>query len=396
MRSSTRRTILWALALVIGLVLAGVAFVRTADDAGSAADARNLPRPRVPDDPGDGCGEAAATDPGDLAVDRTLARCGPRAPAARPLARPVTVRVALVERTEAAAPLLVAKALGELEAENLTVVIVDLEAPEAYDALATGEVDAVVGGMDAPFFDAVHDGLGARLVLGGHVAGRPGDLATAQAGLWLRRDLVDADRGGNWGNVAGQTILVGGGVRAAATYPVDTLLADNGLGANAVDLVPARSAEALRLLQAAEVGGAWLAEPSASRAGADAALTLVATSPGSETIDGTAFGPRLLGRDRSVGRAYARAVIRTINTHLARGYTDRALAAVAAALGEDEATVAEGPAPLYDWEIRAGTTDRVQRVLTILGGVRYERAIAEADLVDRTIAAEAVGPAASG
>ena len=87
MRSSTRRSTLWALALVVGLVLAGAAFVRTADDTGSAAGARHPPGPRVPDHLGDGCGRAAATDPGDLAVDRTLARCGPVAPGWRVSAR---------------------------------------------------------------------------------------------------------------------------------------------------------------------------------------------------------------------------------------------------------------------------------------------------------------------
>ena len=45
-----------------------------------------FPQPRVPRDPGDGCGEAATTDPGDLAVDRTLAAAGrtPRRPSRWP------------------------------------------------------------------------------------------------------------------------------------------------------------------------------------------------------------------------------------------------------------------------------------------------------------------------
>ena len=77
---------------------------------------------------------------------------------------------------------------------------------------------------------------------------------------------------------------------------------------------------------------------------------LVATTPGSESIDGTVFGPRLFGADRAVGLAYARAIIRTINTHLADGWSDEALAAVAEGLDTDEDALADGPEPLFDWE----------------------------------------------
>jgi len=391
-RSSTLRTILWALALVLGLVLVGVAYVRGGDGGGSADTAPDSPSPQVPREPGEGCGEAATTDPQDLAVDRTLARCGPGAPAAQPLARAVTVRVALTERTETVAPLLVADALGELSAENLTVEIVDIAGPDAYAALALGEVDVVVGGMDGPFYDAVHGGLGARLVLGGQVARRPSDLDTPQAGLWIRRGLINDDD--EWDNVAGQTVLVPGGLTAAANQPIDTLLAQHALGANAVDIVPAPSSQAADTLHAAAAGGAWLAEPDATEAAADEELMLVATTPGSESIDGTVFGPRLLGADRAVGLAYVRALIRTINTHLADGYEDEALAAVADALDADEDVVADGPAPLFDWEVRAGTTTRVQGALTTLGGVGYERTIDEDALVDRSLAADVVRAAA--
>ncbi len=123
---------------------------------------------------------------------------------------------------------------------------------------------------------------------------------------------------------------------------------------------------------------------------------LVATTPGSETIDGTVFGPRLLGPDRAVGLAYVRAVMRTINTHLPDGYEEDALEAVAEALDVDEEVVASGPAPLFDWEVRAGTTTRVQDTLTALGGVGYERVIGEDILVDRSLAADVVSAADPG
>src|SRR5690606_16138663 len=175
--SSTRRTVLWALALVTALVLVGLAFVRgEGGDADQEAEAPVPAGPRVPDDLDGGCGDAAATDTGDVAVDRRVARCAPGAPAPSPLPEPATLRVAVPDRTASAAPLFVADALDEFAAENLTVEIAEMSQADAYAAMAAGDLDVVVGGIDGPFFDAVHDGLGARLVLGGPLAGAPGDL----------------------------------------------------------------------------------------------------------------------------------------------------------------------------------------------------------------------------
>ena len=171
MRSSTRRTILWALALVAALVAVGVAFMQSGgDDQADEAEPPPSPSPRLPEDLPDGCGDAATTEPSDLGLDRTLARCGPGAPAAQPLPRPAAVRVAVTARSDATVPLLLADALGEFEAEDVQVDIVDMDGAAAYEAMAAGEVDAVVGGIDSPFFDAVHDGLAVRLVMGGAVS----------------------------------------------------------------------------------------------------------------------------------------------------------------------------------------------------------------------------------
>jgi NitT/TauT family transport system substrate-binding protein len=378
--------------LATALVVVGLAYVRSGDSGEVVTPAS--PGPGVPDDPGDGCGQAASTDPADLSVDRTVARCGAGAPAAQPLRRAATVRVAIPERTEAMAPLLVADARGEFEAENLTVEIVELDPADAYAAMADGEVDVVMGGIDAPFFDAVHDGGGARLVLGGTVARRPSDLASPQTGLWLRADLIDED--GEWDNVEGTTVLVTGGMGSAALYPIDNTLGQEEMNANSVDFAPATSEAAADRLRAALVGGAWLPEPEATAVAEDPALIQVTTLPGSESIDGTVFSRRLVGEDRAVGLAYARAVMRTINTHLADGYDDAAVAELAEALGEPESAVAAGPAPLFDWELRSGTTIRIQDSLVVVGAVGYERPTGESRLVDRTIYGDVVAEAAGG
>lgn len=389
MRSSTRRTILWALALVVALSLVGLAFVQ--GDAEVDDDVPPTVRgPHVPDDPGEGCGDDAATDPDDLSVDRVVARCGPGAPEPQPLARATTVRVAVPERTESQAPLLLADALGELEAENVEVELVQLDQADAYARMAAGDIDVVVGGISAPFFDAVHDGVDARLVLGGPVARVPNDLDTPQTGLWLRADLISEN--GDWDNVEGHTILVPEGLGSAAVYPVDVILGQNEMGPNSVDFTAATSRAAADRLMSAEVGGAWLTEPAAIVAGDDPALMLAMTLPGSEAIEGVVFSPDLVGPQRDTGLAVTRALVRTINTHLADGYDDDTVAVLSEELDVPEDQIASGPEPLFDWEVRSGTMARIQEALIGVGGVRYEQPRPESELVDRTLYDEAVSP----
>jgi NitT/TauT family transport system substrate-binding protein len=378
-RSTTRRNILWVLALVVALGAVGVAFVR---EDGSDAEVVVAPEgPTVPDDPGQGCGAAAATDPTDLRVGREVARCEAGAPEAAPLAQPATVRVVLTEPTVAAAPLLVAQATDEFEAENLTVEILEMAQPEAYAAMARGEVDAVVGTVDAPFLDAVQDGSGARLVLGGPLSRAPNDTDVAQAGLWARTDVLpDPDE---WKSVEGQLLAISGGMGSGALYPVGMVLDQNELTLNAVDIVPTSSAEAARQLVGAEVSMAWLPEPDAARVAGDDAVMLLGTLPASEAVEGTVFAPRLLGADRATGLAYARAILRTVNTYLADGWSDEAVDA----LDED---LTGGPAPLFDWEIRADTTTRIQAALVVVGGVDYERPLEDAAVVDRSLYGDVV------
>lgn len=394
MPSTTRRTILWALALVAALGLVAVAFVRGSDGDDDVADidVESSSAPSEPDDPGEGCGPASLTAYGDLSASRVVARCGPGAPAAQPLVDAATIRVAVTRRTEAASPVLVADQLGEFTAEGLDVEIVDQPAPEAFAALAAGDVDVVVGPIDAPFYDAADDGTGARLVLGGSLSTAPNDTDVPQAGLWFRSDLVSrADR---WDDLANMPVALADGMRSAATYPVTTVFDQGGLSLNEVDLVDASGDEAAAALLDQEVAAAWLDQPATWTRVADAdGYELAVTLPASESIDGTVMSRRMLGDERDVGLAYARAVIRTMNTHLTGDYRDddEVVAALAEATGTSADELSAAPALLFDWELRAGTTDRMQDAMIDLGSVAYERPMPEDQLVDRTLALDAIG-----
>jgi NitT/TauT family transport system substrate-binding protein len=350
------------------------------------------PAPREPSEIADGCGRQAVTDPADLAADRAVARCGPGAPEAAPLPEPTLLRVAVpVLLGQEQAPILLAQELGEFEAENLQVELVPLNTSEAMAELAAGRVDAVSAPFDAPFLDAVRDGTGVRAVLGGALSGSPNDLDQAQAGMWLRTSALEDDR--NLADLQGQTIGVPGGIGAAAAYPLSHALEQNASTLDELRVVNLRSDQSVERLRSGDIAAAWVYGEAWLPLALDAGFDLVATLPASESIDGTVVSERLLGHDRAVGLAFARAVVRTINTHLTGDFREDedVVAALAGSLGVDEGVIADTEPLLYDWEIREGTLSRIEDQLIVMGGVGYDAPQDADGFVDRSLATEAVG-----
>jgi NitT/TauT family transport system substrate-binding protein len=358
----------------------------------SASDATlDPPVPHIPEEIADGCGEQAITNPADLDAGRVVARCGRSAPAAEPLPAPATLRVAVpatlgIEQ----APLLLAEALGEFEAENLTIELLPLDTRAAMDALASGEVDLAVGAIDGPYFDALHRGSGARVVLGGALSTAPNAMSVAQTGLWVRDDALDDD---DLADLQLQPVAVPGGNRSAASYPISRVLGETEISLNEVALSDMPSGEAVRELLDGDVAAAWLDGGTWYAVAGKEGFQLAATLPASESVDGTIASARLLGPDGELGEAYARAVIRTINTYLTGDYrrNDEAVAALAEALAIDPSVVRDLPPVLFDWETRDGTLSRIEDALITLGGVAYDMPLDAEVLVDRTLATAAVG-----
>ena len=375
-----RRVTGTAFALATLLTVGGCGGTGDGDDVstGPAADAvSDVIGPIVPESPGDGCGRLARTDPLDTE------------PA--PLATPATVRVAVPPAvTFELAPLLVADALGEFAAEGLTVERVPLPPTEAVAALEAGEVDVVSGTIDGPYFDALHGGSASRLVLGGVVAPAPNAHQVGQTGLWVREDALDEE---GLSDLRLQPVGVPGGVRSGVAYALGLTFGQTQNTLNDVALTDIGGGEAAQALAEGELAAAWLDggawQPLAGQPG----YRLAATLPASESVDGTIVSERLLGPDREVGRAYVRALVRTINTHLTGDYRrdDAVTGALAEATGVTPELLADLPALLFDWEVRDGTPGRIEEALRNLGGVGYDVPLDPTLLVDRTLVAEALG-----
>lgn len=377
MPRSLRSSAIWAIALVVALVGVLLAY-EVGDDAGGAEEHGPAPAgPREPERPGPGCEDSGRTDPDLVHPGRLVARCAPDAPAPEPLDRRRPLRVAIGADSEAGRAVRVADEHGELAAEGLDVDLATMPVAEAYEALAAGDVDVVVGRLDAGFFDGVHAGSGAHQVMGGTIPRAPGKLDVPQEGFWLWTGLVqDAE---NWRAVEGHTLGVPGGIGGAVTYPVGAVLDQGGLSLNDVDLRPL-AGRADDALLAGRVSGAWVPRDEVGRLVVAGSFELMATLPPGEPLDGTVVSADLLDADREVGLAFVRAMIRTVNTHL---------------VADDAAESVDGaglrlPPPVYDWEIRRGTAERLQEALIEVGGVAYEQPLPEDDLVDRSLVAEVI------
>jgi NitT/TauT family transport system substrate-binding protein len=157
--------------------------------------------------------------------------------------------------------------------------------------------------------------------------------------------------------------------------------------------VAATGEDAADRLLDGELAAAWVDQPASGRVADSDRFKLAATAPATEPIDGTMLSGRLLGADRDVGLAYARAVIRTINTYLSGDYhdDDDVMTALAGGTGAGADELVATPPLLFDWEIRSGTTERLQDAMVEIGAVGYERPLPEDDVVDRSLALDALG-----
>ena len=166
------------------------------------------------------------------------------------------------------------------------------------------------------------------------------------------------------------------------------MLGQNGLLVDEVAIDDDGGERAARRLLDRDVAAAWLDGTAWLPVAGDERFELVTTPPASEALDGTVMAGPLLEEDRAVGEAYARAVIRTINTHLRQDYRsdEEVLAALADALGVQLADLAATPPPLFDWDIRSGTTERLQRALIEVGAVDHPTPLPPNQLVDRSLA----------
>ncbi|MFF9511651.1 ABC transporter substrate-binding protein [Streptomyces sp. NPDC014724] len=332
-----------------------------------------------------GCGSAAWTDPADLAADRKPARCDKGAPGPRPLAkkRKLTVATGTLS-AEYVAPLQVAVAKGEFAKEGLDVELKVLPTPDALPLLARGDVDAQWAAPEAAVMNGINGGFDIKWV-----AGNFSPDPTSKSGLWVRlKNGESADHVEMAGRKMGTMI----GKGSVIAYPMDTSLKKHGGGLDRISFQQLGSADVLTALRNGGVDSAWLLDPVWRKVDGDRKYAFLGGQPLGEPLGGLLFGPTLLNKDPDAGVAFLRAYIRTVNTYFAGDYkADPAFVTELARLMKtDEATLRATPSMRMDWEIRKGTTDRLQKAYAD-AGVFKGAAVPEAKAVDRAMYSEAVG-----
>lgn len=376
MLTRTRRTALLAgcLALTV-LPLAGCA--AEPDGAGSTA-------PRTVK-PVKGCGEGSWTSPADLAEDRAPARCDKGAPAPRPLKKKRSLTIATgTLSAEYVAPLQVALAKGEFAKEGLDVDLKVLPTPEALPLLAKGEIDALWAAPEAAVINGVNGGFDIRWV-----AGNFSPDPASRSGLWARARGGEKKESVDLANRKIGTMIGKGSVIA---YPMDKIFARHGTDMDSVAFQQLGSADVLTALTGGGVDSAWLLDPVWRKVDRDSRYVFLGGQPVGEPLGGALYGPNLLNEDVDAGVALLRAYIRTVNTYFPGDYKkDPAFVAeLAELLKQDPEVLKSVPSLHMDWEIRKGSTDRLQRAYRD-AGVTSGKPLSEERLVDRKLYAEAVG-----
>ncbi|MGW1023056.1 ABC transporter substrate-binding protein [Streptomyces sp. NPDC002577] len=332
-----------------------------------------------------GCGEGSWTDPADLSADRKPARCDKNAPAPQPLAkkRKLTIATGTLS-AEYVAPLEVALEKGEFAKENLDVELKVLPTPDALPLLAKGDIDAQWAAPEAAVMNGINGGFDIKWV-----AGNFSPDPESKSGLWVRlKKGENADHVTMAGRKLGTMI----GKGSVISYPMNKALKKHGGGLDKIQFQQLGSADVLTALQNGGVDSAWLLDPVWRKVDGDDRYAFLGGQPAGEPLGGMLFGPKLLNDDVDAGVALLRAYIRTVNTYFAGDYkSDKSFVAeLAKLLKTDEAVLESTPSLRMDWEIRSGTTDRLQAAYAA-AGVFEGAPVPEKKAVDRALYEEAVG-----
>ncbi len=380
-RTRTRTTALTTL-LLAGSLLAAAGCAK--EDDTDPADAAASAKPRAVKAVA-GCGKGSWTDPADLAPDRKPARCAKGAPAPRPLAkeRDLTIATGTLS-AEYVAPLQMAVEKGEFKKEGLNVDLKVLPTPDALPLLAKGDIDAQWAAPEAAVMNGITGGFTIKWA-----AGNFSPDARSKSGLWVK-----LKKGESPGHVpmAGRRLGTMIGKGSVISYPMSKALKKHGGGLDEIRFQQLGSADVLTALQNGGTDSAWLLDPVWRKVDGDERYAFLGGQPRGEPLGGLLFGPNFLTEDPDAGVALLRAYIRTVNTYFAGDYkADKAFVTeLAKLLKTDEAVLRSTPSLRMDWEIRAGTTDRLQAAYEAAGVAEGDR-VPEGRAVDRRLYEEAVG-----
>ena len=298
----------------------------------------------------------------------------------RPLAHREKVIVGMPAKFKQNATLLLAKVFGEFEKENLDVEYSIQKPSDSMALLSTGRIDAVVSQASAAFFNAAASGVVIKQVA-------PIGFYGPKNGFWATRALLK-DRPWNPALLKGQTIATPAGNGSVSSHAARMELAKAGLTLNDVSWRQMSAGDIVMALENGSVNVALLLDPTWLKVD-QTKVALAFPWPGDIT-GGYFYGPNLLTKNRAVGEAFMRAMVRTQRTYLQGDYGNnpRVVTALAKELELTEEQVRASSASIRfppDFPMRTDFAEMVQNTyLSTPGILTYTKPLPDEQVMDRS------------
>jgi NitT/TauT family transport system substrate-binding protein len=316
---------------------------------------------------------------------------GPGSPGPQPLEEQESVTVAVPVAIEAFAPVYLADALGEFEAENLDVELATLPANDGAVALSRGDAHLQVGGVNAAFLNQVDAGIELRWVANVHRAGEE-----SQEGLWVRNELLDDD-----GTVPADDLrdmalaLGGGGIASTSALPVADWAEEQGVELSEISGLSDLAGNDIALgLEQGSLDAGYVLSPSWVQIQESGCCTLVTPLPPLSASTYTMSADFVEG-EPDVAAALMRAIARTVRTYLQGDYhaDEEVLTALSEALETPADTITQTPPLEFDPELGfdSETVERMQTMWIENDVLEYDEPIPVDELVDRAPVEAALG-----
>ncbi|CAB4777384.1 unannotated protein [freshwater metagenome] len=345
-----------------------------------------------------GC-EKGYSDPADLSLTRAVARCSAGAPAPVPLATKTKIVIATNFKLEFNSPVAVANTLGEYAKENLEVEFVNLSYANSIPQLANGQVDVAVGGFETAMFNAGAQDIAIKVIAGNYFPPKASNYTVAQTGLWCRKDsfttpdkpILKEIETKKWATAAGR----GSSAVYYSAAEIQKRVPDFNI--KKVDIQTVASTDIIAALKNKAIDCGILLDPLWTQVKDDPAFFQAATQTPGEPLGQMSFGKNLLVDKPEVGQAFLRAYIRTVNTYFAGNYhqDDKVMAEIqkwTGATAENQAVLKGLDSLTFDWEVRSGTTTRIQQLFIDLGVITtFTTPVVESKIVDRSVYEKVLG-----
>lgn len=302
------------------------------------------------------------------------------ADAPRPLPQREKVIVALMSKLKQYSPLLLAKAFGEFEKENLDVEFSPHKVSDGIVLLSTGRIDVEVSQASAGFFNAVAAGVAIKQVA-------PIGFLGPKNGFWVSRAWLK-DRPWSPALLKGQTIGSPAGNKSVTALAVQMELNKAGLTLQDITWRSMSISDCVVALENGAVNIALLLDPYWLKV--DQSKAVLAFPWPSDITGGYMFGVNLLVKKRAVGEAFIRALVRTQRTYLQGDYGNnpRVVAALAKELDLSEEQVRASAGSMIfppDMSMRKDFADMLQKTYFSTPGIlNYAQPLPDEAVMDRS------------